>query len=265
MFKHGTSRLIKLLYFKESLVLNLKIAVAQVASVKGDIEENISTHLKAIEKASELGVSYIVFPELSLTGYEPEIAVHLAFSSDDIRLKPLIDSAIKNNIKIGVGVPLQSNGLPKIGLIVISQTGTVDTYEKMHLHSDEEAYFNNGTNHNLITIGNTKIANAICADTNNANHVHTCSELGAAVYVAGVLITEGGYDSDTAVMAGYANKYNMLVAMANHNHPTGNWAPIGKSAIWSNAGLLASASENQNALVVAEKLNDKWSGHVFEI
>ncbi len=246
-------------------MLNLKIAVAQVASVKGDIDENISTHLKAIEKASELGVSYIVFPELSLTGYEPEIAAHLAFSSDDKRLQPLIYSAIKNNIKIGVGAPLQSIGLPKIGLIVISQSGSLDTYEKIHLHSGEEAYFNNGTNYNLITIGNTKIANAICADSNNANHAHTCSELGADVYVAGVLITEGGYDSDTAVMAGYANKYNMLVAMANHNQPTGNWVPIGKSAIWSNTGLLACASESQNALVVAEKLNDKWSGQVFEI
>ncbi|WOH36404.1 carbon-nitrogen hydrolase family protein [Thalassotalea fonticola] len=244
---------------------NLKIAVAQVASVKGDVDENISTHLKAVKKASELGVSYVVFPELSLTGYEPEIAAHLAFSSDDKRLKPLIASAIKYNIKIGVGAPLQSNGLPKIGLIVISELGAVDTYEKMHLHSGEEVYFNYGTNHKLITIGNTKIANAICADTNNTNHVHTCSELGASVYVAGVLITAGGYDADTAVMADYAKKYNILVAMANHNQPTGNWVPTGKSAIWSNTGLLASASENENALVVAEKLNDKWSGHVFEI
>ncbi|MGL1957395.1 MAG: carbon-nitrogen hydrolase family protein [Colwellia sp.] len=246
-------------------MLDLKVAVAQVASVKGNIDENIITHLKAIEKASELGVSYIVFPELLLTGYEPEIAAHLAFSSDDQRLQPLIDSAIKNNINIGVGAPLQSNDLPKIGLIMISQSGTIDAYEKMHLHSGEEAFFDNGKNYNLITIGNTKIANAICADTNNANHAHTCSELGAAVYVAGVLITEGGYDSDAAVMAGYANKYNMLVAMANHNRPTGNWAPIGKSAIWSSTGLLACASENQNALVVAEKSDGHWSGQVFEI
>ncbi len=244
---------------------NLKIAVAQVPSIKGDVDENIKTHLVAIEKASQLGVSYIVFPELSLTGYEPELAVKLAFSTDDIRLKPLIYSAIEKSIKIGVGAPLKSDGLPKIGLIIISNLGTVDTYEKMHLHPGEEAYFNRGTNHNFITIGSTKIANAICADTNNSNHAHTCSELGASVYIAGVLITEGGYDSDTAVMAGYANKYNMLVAMANHSQPTGNWTPIGKSAIWSNTGLIACAPENQNALIIAEKLDDNWSGQVIEI
>lgn len=244
---------------------NFKISVAQIASVKGDVDENIITHLKAIEKASEIGVSYLVFPELSLTGYEPEIAENLAFSRTDKRLQPLIDSAIRNDINIGVGAPLQSSGLPKIGVIVISHIGTVGAYEKMHLHSGEEAYFDNGNSYNLITVGNTKIANAICADTNNASHARTCYELGAAVYVAGVLITEGGYDSDITAMAGYANEYNMLVAMANHNQPTGNWAPVGKSAIWSSTGLLACASESQNALVVAEKLNDKWSGQVFEI
>jgi len=246
-------------------VSNLKIAVAQMSSIEGDVDENIKNHLIAIGKASQIGVSYIVFPELSLTGYEPELAGSLAFSTDDSRLKPLIDSAMEKNINIGVGAPLKSDGLPKIGLIIISQVGTVDTYEKMYLHSGEEAYFNRGTNHNCITIGNTKIANAICADTNNSNHARTCSELGASVYIAGVLITEGGYDSDTAVMAAYANEYNMLVAMANHSQPTGNWAPIGKSAIWSNTGLLASASENQNALVVAEKLDGHWSGQVIEI
>jgi len=66
-------------------------------------------------------------------------------------------------------------------------------------------------------------------------------------------------------MAGYAKKYNMLVVMANHNQPTGNWAPIGKSAIWSNEGLLVCTSENQNTLVIAEKIDSKWSSQVIEI
>jgi predicted amidohydrolase len=246
-------------------VPNLKIAVAQVSSIKGDVDENIKTHLVAIEKASQVGVSYIVFPELSITGYEPELAVKLAFSTDDSRLKPLIDSAIEKNITIGVGAPLKSDGLPKIGLIIISQLGTVDTYEKMYLHSGEESYFSKGIRHHCITIGNTKVANAICADVNNTDHVDTCFELGASVYVAGVLITEGGYDSDTAAMELYAKKHNMLVAMANYNQPTGNWSPIGKSAIWSNTGLLASTTETQNALVIAEKQNNIWTGQVHEI
>jgi len=36
-------------------VSNLKVAVAQVSSIKGDVDKNIKTHLVAIEKASQLG------------------------------------------------------------------------------------------------------------------------------------------------------------------------------------------------------------------
>jgi predicted amidohydrolase len=246
-------------------VQNLKIAVAQITSIKDNVDENILTHLEAIKKASVLGISYIVFPELSLTGYEPEIAKHLAFSNDDIRLKPLIDSAIKNNIQIGVGAPLLSDGLPKIGLIIISPSGVVETYAKMHFHSGEEQYFSEGEHHHHVIINDTTIANAICADTNNPKHANDCFEFGASVYIAGVMVTEGGYDADTIAMKNYAKKFNMLVAMANHNRPTGGWRPVGKSAIWSSSGLLAKASETQNTLIVATKSNNEWSAQVIEI
>ncbi|MDA7746448.1 carbon-nitrogen hydrolase family protein [Psychromonas sp.] len=244
---------------------NFKIAVAQVPSIKADVTKNIEVHLNAIAKASVLDISYIVFPELSLTGYEPSKALTLAFSSDDRRLKPLIDSAIKNNIKIAVGAPLKSDGKPKIGLIIISETGEIETYEKMNLHPGEEKYFSNGSRYHSLTVESTVIANAICADTNNENHALSCFNLGASIYIAGVLIGKSGYVSDTKLMAEYAKRYNMLVAMANHNQPTGIWSPVGKSAIWSSSGLLACASEIQNALVVAEKNNAVWCAQVIEI
>ena len=254
-----------MLHLKESEVQNLKIAIAQVSSIKGDIDENISTHLQAVKKASELGVAYIVFPELSLTGYEPSIAKNFALSDDDIRLKPLIDCAIKNNTTLAVGAPLRSVGLPNIGLIIISASGIVESYAKMHLHPGEEQYFSGGEHHHHLIIGGTKIANAICADTNNPQHAKNCFESGASVYIAGVMVTEGGYDNDSLAMKNYAKKYNMLVAMANHNHVTGGYKAVGKSAIWSTTGLLAQAGETDNALVVATKVNNKWSAQVIAI
>jgi len=256
-------------YISGALVENLKIAVAQISSLKGDVESNIKTHLLAINKACELNVAYIVFPELSLIGYEPEIAKDLAFTYDDKRLTPLIDAAIQNNIQIGVGAPIETSGLPKIGLFVISPSGSVEIYEKIHLHAGEEKYFDRGSQHHFVNINDQKIANAICADTNNPQHANTCSELGSSIYIAGVFITEGGYLSDTAVMADYAKKYNILVAMANyHSHlsqTSTGMIPIGKSAIWSQDGLLASAPETQSAIVVAERLNEQWHAQVFKI
>ncbi len=64
---------------------NLKVAVAQISSIRGDIDNNIKTHVNATIKAREEGVSLLVFPELSLTGYELDLAKTLAFTVDDVR------------------------------------------------------------------------------------------------------------------------------------------------------------------------------------
>jgi NAD+ synthase (glutamine-hydrolysing) len=49
--------------------MKLKIALAQVDSVLGDVKRNIKHHLTFVEKAKRLGANLVVFPELSLTGY----------------------------------------------------------------------------------------------------------------------------------------------------------------------------------------------------
>lgn len=48
-----------------SRVSAFKIAAAQVASIRGDIDANIAAHAAAIEAAAEHEVSVLVFPELS--------------------------------------------------------------------------------------------------------------------------------------------------------------------------------------------------------
>ena len=244
-----------------------KVAVAQTASVKGDVQANIETHLQVVKAAAEKGVLYLVFPELSLTGYEPELAKELAITRDDQRLAPLIEAASTHNIHIGVGAPVQQDGLIFIGLFVVSPTGNIEIYYKIHLHPGEDKYFAPGQKHHLFELSGQRIANAICADTNHPDHVQRCSELGADVYMAGVLITPEGYQEDTEALRLYSQEFNLLVAMANHSQPTGGWLPAGKSAIWFDGELLACANENQNALVVAERLapGQSWRGEVIEL
>ena len=244
---------------------NIKVAVAQISSVDGDVAANIAVHLNAIEKAASVSVSYIVFPELSLTGYLPNRASSLAFTVDDKRLHSLIEIAKLNKITIGVGLPLLTTGLPHIGLAIIDPTGRVESYAKMNLHSGEAIYFSVGDKRHIFELGNIKVANAICADINHIEHAKGCAALGADVYMASVLITAGGYDADTQMMSRYAREFNMLVAMANHNRPTGDWRPVGKSAIWTASGLLICADETQNALVIAERKEHEWIGQVVDL
>jgi predicted amidohydrolase len=243
----------------------MKIAVAQSSSIKGDVNLNTENHLRYIREASLLGADYLVFPELSLTGYELELAKELAFEPNDIRLAPLIEAAKKYRISVGVGAPLLSNGLPKIGLIIIHDCGNVETYEKIYLHEGEDAYFSSGDKYHLLKVDQDTIANAICADTSNPIHAKTCSEAGASIYVAGVLVTPDGYNKDATKWARYAVEYGMLVAVANYNKPSGGFASAGKSAIWYENYLLAQAGETEDALVLAEKTNGLWVGQVYEL
>ncbi|MBQ4835772.1 carbon-nitrogen hydrolase family protein [Pseudoalteromonas luteoviolacea] len=243
----------------------MKIAVAQSSSIKGDIKLNIENHLRYIEKASSLGVNYLVFPELSLSGYEPQLAAELAMTVDDTRIGPLIAAAKKYKISVGVGAPLRSNGLPKIGLIIIHDNGNIETYEKIYLHAGEEQYFSSGDKYHLLEIEQSLIANAICADTINPKHAKTCAESGAIIYVAGVLITPQGYENDAKKWSTYASEYSMLVAIANYNKPSGGLPSVGKSAIWYENKLLAQAGISEDALVVAESSSGAWIANVYQL
>ena len=61
----------------------ISIAAAQTIPVKGNIAENIKRHEKLIKYAAEKEVDILLFPELSLTGYEMELASDLSMSFFD--------------------------------------------------------------------------------------------------------------------------------------------------------------------------------------
>ena len=64
----------------------MKIAIAQTRTIKGNISANIEAHKKFIDLALTLNAEAIFFPELSLIGYEPELANELATNQNDSRL-----------------------------------------------------------------------------------------------------------------------------------------------------------------------------------
>ena len=85
-----------------------------------------------------------VFPELSLTGYEPGIAAALAFSAEDERLKPLVDLADSRKVTLVVGAPVRLASGLHIGAFVIERGSPMRVYTKRHLHAGEESVFSPG-------------------------------------------------------------------------------------------------------------------------
>ena len=242
-----------------------KIAAAQILSTDGDILANVTRHRRVMAVAAKKDVDVIVFPELSLSGYLPEQSQQLAIAPDDRCLHPLAHASEHMGLTVIAGAPLAVNGKIHIGALIFSPSGEITIYAKMHLHSGEQAFFTAGTRHCVHSMSDCRIGIGICADTTHPGHVRACAASGAIIYAAGVLISHNGYAADTSLLKSYAARHDLLVAMANHNRPTGGWTPAGQSAIWSWEGRLAAADDTQNALVIAERGPQRWRASVLNL
>jgi predicted amidohydrolase len=70
---------------------DLDLCAAQYCSVAGDLSANLDRHAQLMRLAAHHGVKFLLFPELSLTGYEPSLASKLALGADSQLLQPLRD------------------------------------------------------------------------------------------------------------------------------------------------------------------------------
>jgi len=245
-------------------VNKLVVAAAQSASVRGHLDENISAHLKLIGVAASVGVNLIVFPELSLTGYELDLAHALRLERDDPRLEPLRNAAKKHGVHMLVGGPLASDlDKPYLGAFLLSPERSM-SYAKIHVHKSEEEYFVSGNDSCVVSIHGLQTGIAICADTSQPAHAADAAALGAELYVASVMKTEVEYPAHANRLKECAARHRMAVLTANYGGSTGGSESAGKSAFWNERGeLVAQANSKGAALVVARRDDGIWRGEVI--
>ena len=139
----------------------MKIALAQTQPVAGDVMVNLQDHLRLSEKAAAMGCAMIAFPELSLTGYEPELAGDLATTADDPRFEILQDLCDRLNMVIAFGVPLRSVEGIHIGMLILQPSRKPLTYAKQLLHTDESPWFVPGSGQAFVDLPGLRVAPAI--------------------------------------------------------------------------------------------------------
>jgi len=214
------------------------ITAAQTIAVKGNIEANIAAHVKLINRAAEMGPDLIFFPELSLTGYEPELSKALAISVDDDRLSIFKELSVLHTLIIGVGIPLKDPSGVLIAMILFMPDGSSKVYNKQYLHPGEEEYFVAKSSNLQLSVKGKLINFAICADYSNPAHAQQASEMNGDIYLVSALISKAGFDYDSGLLRGYAEKYNMRVILSNYGGVTGGYNCAGRSSSWSVTGVL---------------------------
>jgi len=227
----------------------MKICVAQTRAVPGDVQKNIDNHKKFAKVAASHAADIIIFPELSLTGYEPTLAQELATHMNDERLEQLQNISDSKKIFIGAGMPIKTGGGISIGMILFQPNQLREIYFKQHIHPDEEPYFVSGIFRPVLS--ENKIAMAICYEISVPGHAEQAHESGASIYIASVAKTAAGVSKAIGTLAGTAKKYSMTVLMSNCVGINDGSECGGKSSVWNNKGVLL------------EQLNDREEGFII--
>lgn len=228
----------------------MKICVAQTRPFKGDIKTNIENHKKLIDLALSNGADTIIFPELSITGYEPELSEELATDKDDSRFDDFQKISDTRKITIGVGAPTKNDTGICISMIIFQPYKARQTYSKKYLHPDEEKFFISGQNFACLTGNKTNIALAICYELSVSEHSENAFKSGAEIYIASVAKSVDGVEKAIKSLSGIANKYSMTVLMSNCIGQCDGDECGGKTSIWNNKGLLAGQLNDTNEGII---------------
>ena len=216
----------------------MKIALAQTKPVRGEIQKNIEDHLTLIEQAAANGAAIIIFPELSLTGYEPSLAKELAIDATDSRLDIFQQLSDAKQLTIGVGVPTNSPDGIHITMVLFQPNKPRQVNSKMYLHADEEPFFVPGNNLTGLVINDNPVALAICYEISIPEHSESACKNGAQLYIASVAKTVKGVERSLVQLRDIASKFGMTVLMSNCVGMSEDGECGGRSSAWNNKGIL---------------------------
>ena len=226
------------------------IAIVQLEPIKGNIDKNIENHLKWIRKAASRNADIVVFPELSLTGYEPELAKSLATNQNDHRLDCFQRLSDDTKITIGTGLPTRKEGNLYISIIFFRPEKERITYSKQYLYPTEVSIFTAGINPLVLEFGTEIVAPAICYELSNKEHLEFAAKNNATIYLASVLNSIGGIDADLKKLSDIAKNYKMTTLMANFIGTSGGYECAGKSSVWNENGELISQLGNKDEGII---------------
>lgn len=233
--------------------IELSIAVAQPHIATGAVAANIDAHAALIDQSN---VRLVVFPELSLTGYQldtPPIDI-----TSDV-MEPLVSICAAKGSAALVGAPVVSNGRHYIATVLVDATGPSVVYRKTYLGDGEQARFWPGPGPLAINLDGWRIGLGICRDTGIDEHISGTAHLGVDLYACGVVHHACELAEQQRRARNIAATCCAPVAMASFAGPTGEGylTTAGHSAIWSADSTLVAQADHQPSQIARATLKFK--------
>src|SRR5215210_7181902 len=145
----------------------MRLALAQINTVVGDLDGNRERILVRLAEARDAGADLVLFPELAVTGYPPE----------DLLLRPSFLRAAQQSLEL---IAREATGLAALvgtphldrdlfnACAVLADGEVKAIYRKRFLPNygvfDEDRYFQSGRDLLLLRFGETPVGPTICED-----------------------------------------------------------------------------------------------------
>lgn len=163
----------------------MKIALAQINAIVGDIQGNANKIIEAAQQAKSQQAEILLVPELVLSGYPPE---DLLFREDFYeQVYAALDQLVKfsHGITLVIGHPAQQDKHRFNAASVMRDGAIIDTYYKQSLPNhtvfDEERYFTPGTAACVFVQNGIRFGVNICADVWHADAPKCAADAAADV------------------------------------------------------------------------------------
>lgn len=162
------------------------VAVAQTSPALGEVHHNLLQHLHKIKQARDLGADMVVFPELSLTGYNlhdyaPDVAINLKKAD---KLAPLLE--VSKDTSILLGLVEESDSFVYYNSALLLADGQIKAvHRKVYLPTygifDEERIFSPGKGFSLFDSPAGSSSVLICEDFWHPSSCYLLAMKGAAI------------------------------------------------------------------------------------
>ena len=163
----------------------LRIALAQMNAVVGDIEGNAQQVRELAARAREGGADLVVYPELTLTGYPPE---DLLLKRGFLRRAADALAALEiPGIAALVGFPLAEDGRVYNAAALVDEGGTRAVYRKVLLPNygvfDERRWFEAGSDSLVVEVAGAHVGVTVCEDIWEPGPTVAAAAAGAEIVV----------------------------------------------------------------------------------
>jgi NAD+ synthase (glutamine-hydrolysing) len=146
----------------------MKVALAQINTVVGDVWGNVEKASDALRRAVDDGADLVAFPELTMTGYPPEdLLLRPSFIRDNLDALEEFAGKVPEGVAAAIGF-VDLNGDLFNACAVVSGGEVLHRYHKRYLPNygvfDENRYFREGSGAPILKMGNVLVGLSVCED-----------------------------------------------------------------------------------------------------